>query len=224
MEMESLLRSAGVDFCVADAPTTNPEDLYAQAFALKRRANLWPRTGFARGADASVLKPAALRCEYHVDPIGIDAAKPRLSWVLESDSPLERGQAQSGYQILVASSRELLDAGKGDLWDTGKISSDETIQIEYGGTALASNQQAFWKVRVWNAGGKASEYSAPATWTMGLLKADDWRAKWIGYDAPVDSDPSSAEEKALTFSGLKWIWTDEGDAREASCPWANGGL
>src|SRR5437016_1517471 len=108
---------------------------------------------FISPAFAAILNPTDLRCEYHVDPLGIDVAQPRLAWVLKSDQPEERGQSQSAYQILVATSRENLDADKGDLWDTGKAASGETIQIEYGGKALSSSQQAFWKVRVWNASG-----------------------------------------------------------------------
>ncbi len=109
-------------------------------------------------------------------------------------------------------SRADLDAGKGELWSTGKVKSDETIQIEYDGKKLASDQQAFWKVRVWNGADEPGEWSEPATWTAGLMDASEWKAKWIGYEASADDDASTPEEKALTFDGLKWIWTDEGDA------------
>ncbi len=160
---------------------------------------------------AAKLHPANLRCEYKTDPLGIDVAKPRLSWLLVSDAPAERGQTQSAYEILVAGSRADLDAGKGELWSTGQIKSDETIQIEYAGKALASEQQAFWKVRVWNGAKEPGEWSEPATWTTGLMEPSDWKAKWIGYDAKVDDDASTPEEKALNFDGLKWIWADEGD-------------
>ena len=138
--------------------------------------------------------------------------KPRLSWLLVSDAPAERGQSQSAYEILVAGSRADLDAGKGELWNTGKLKSDETIQIPYDGKPLASEQQAFWKVRVWNGAGDAGAWSEPATWTAGLMEPSDWKAKWIGFDEKADDDASPPEEKALTFDGLKWIWTDEGDA------------
>jgi alpha-L-rhamnosidase len=122
------------------------------------------------------LAPAALRCEYAVDPLGVDVAQPRLSWIVESD---ERGQRQTAYRILVASSPDLLAQGKGDLWDSGKVDSDETAHIPYAGQTLASSQQVFWKVGVWDADGKTSAWSAPATWTMGVLKQSDWRGRWI---------------------------------------------
>ena len=118
-----------------------------------------------------------LRCDYAVNPLGVDSANPRLFWELNSD---ERGQLQSAYQLLVASSRKNLAQDNGDLWDSGKVSSDETIQIDYAGKKLNSFQKAFWKVRAWNAGGKVSAWSKPATWTMGVLADSDWNAKWIG--------------------------------------------
>jgi hypothetical protein len=122
------------------------------------------------------LSPSHLRCEYSVNPMGIDAPHPRLSWTLESK---ERGQRQSAYQILVASSPDFLIKDNGDLWDTGKVVSDESTHIHYAGKELISSQTVFWKVRSWDKNGKASDWSALATWTMGLLQPNDWRAKWI---------------------------------------------
>ena len=134
------------------------------------------------GADARNL-----RCEYLSNPQAIGAAAPRLSWVMDARG---RGRAQTAYQILVADSREKLDSGSGNLWDTGKVLSDQSNQIEYRGKSLAARQQCWWKVRIWDESGNASPWSAPATWTMGLLSPQDWRAKLIGYDAdpPADSE------------------------------------
>jgi hypothetical protein len=120
-----------------------------------------------------------LRCEYHAAPLGIDAAQPRLSWQLRSAA---RGQKQTAYHVLVASSAEKLQSDIGDLWNSGKVDSDASIQITYQGKALQSNSACYWKVKVWNKDGKASAWSAPSTWTMGLLKQEDWQAKWIGFD------------------------------------------
>ncbi len=126
---------------------------------------------------------ANLRCEYLKDPLGLDAAKPRLSWKLETGNlKPERGLKQTAYQILVASTPELLAKGQGDLWNSGKVSSDETIQIEYDGKPLATGVDCFWKVRSWNAADKPGAWSEPARWTMGLLKPEDWRASWIHAD------------------------------------------
>lgn len=122
-----------------------------------------------------------LRCEYLYNPLGIDAVQPRLSWTLDSD---ERGDKQRAYRILVASTTECLDADKGDLWDSGKVKSQDTSQIVYRGKALASRQGCFWKVRVWDYKGHPSEWSAAARWRMGLLLKSDWTARWI---APAPS-------------------------------------
>lgn len=136
---------------------------------------------FARAS----LVPSNLRCEYAVNPLGVDVPAPRLFWTLESN---ERGERQTAYEILVAGSEKELTAGKGVLWDSGKVASDETIQIPYGGQGLKSSQQIFWKVRVWDVKHEPSGWSKPATWTMGLLHAGDWRAKWIGAaDASIPS-------------------------------------
>ena len=122
-----------------------------------------------------------LRCEARTNPAGIDVAAPRLSWVLQS---AKRGAAQSAYQVLVASSPEQLSQDKGDLWDSGKVASAETFNIEYAGSPLASEARCFWKVRTWDENGKPSAWSQPASWFMGLLKPAEWQAQWIGWDAP----------------------------------------
>src|SRR5262245_50059280 len=102
--------------------------------------------GAAQRTDAGVTL-AQLRCEYLVDPLAIDTREPRLSWTIESAA---RGARQSAYQIIVASDAGALAADKGDLWDTGKVASNQTIQIEYKGKPLSSRQQCFWKIRVWD--------------------------------------------------------------------------
>ncbi len=102
-----------------------------------------------------------LKCEYLENPLGVDSKIPRLSWMLESD---KRGQTQTAYQILVAGSKELLDADRSDLWDSGKVESDSTVQIEYSGEELKPRRECFWKVRVWDKGGKVSAYSEPGFW------------------------------------------------------------
>ena len=118
-----------------------------------------------------------LRCEYLANPLGVDADKPRLTWQLESGT---RGQKQTAYRLLVASSPEKLKNNIGDLWDTHKVNSDQSIHVAYDGKELKSRVQCFWKVCVWDKDHKASSWSEPAEWSMGLLKPEDWKAKWIG--------------------------------------------
>ncbi|HRR80384.1 MAG TPA: family 78 glycoside hydrolase catalytic domain [Planctomycetota bacterium] len=127
------------------------------------------------------LAPAYLRCEYRLDPMGIGETQPRLSWLLESK---QRGQRQTAYRILVASSPQLLRRNHGDLWDSGQVASDDTTAIVYSGKPLASGLRCHWKVKVWDKDGTPSPWSRPALWSMGLLEQADWRADWIGYDAP----------------------------------------
>ena len=127
------------------------------------------------------LTPVDLRCDYAVNPLGVDSPNPRLFWKLAAT---ERGQTQTAWQILAASSAEKLRQNQGDVWDSGRQSSSETIQIPYAGATLVSAEQVFWKVRVWDFKGQPSAWSETATWTMGLLSASDWQAKWIGSANP----------------------------------------
>src|SRR5580698_7766159 len=115
------------------------------------------------------LKPVDLRCDYATDPLGVDSDPPRLFWKLEGS---QRGQKQVAREILVSSSLELLAENSGDMWDSGKVPSGETIQVDYAGKKLNSFQNVFWKVRVWDMRGKISE-SEPAAWTMGVLQKSD---------------------------------------------------
>ena len=126
---------------------------------------------------AETLAPVGLRCEYRVNPQGIDEAQPRLTWREESSA---RGAKQTAYQVLVASSPALLKADTGDLWDSGKVAGNQTVNVAYCGKTLPSGQECFWKVGVWDAGGQP-HWSAAASWTMGLLQPDDWKADYISF-------------------------------------------
>ena len=136
----------------------------------------------------AVPVPTALRCEYLENPLGIDVLRPRLSWRLTTRDATERGQRQTAYQVLVASTPEALARDTGDRWDSGRVQDDQSIQVEYAGTALASGQECYWKVRVWDAEGRASPWSDPARWTMGLLQARDWTGHWIAGPSLRDPD------------------------------------
>ncbi len=137
------------------------------------------------GASVS-LRIERLRCEYRSDPLAIEAVPPRLSWVLVSS---RRRQAQTAYRILVASSLETLETDHADLWDSGRVVSDQTLHIPYAGQALSSRQQCWWKVQVWDQDGQPSPWSGPATWRMGLLAASDWQAQWIAATSTDDPEP-----------------------------------
>ena len=132
------------------------------------------------------LRAEGPRCEYAVDPIGIDETVPRLSWTLADDaSDANRGARQTAYQVAVASTEALLDAGKPDLWDSGRVASADTFGVEYRGKPLASRQGCVWRVRAWDGGGVAGPWGPTGRWEMGLLQRSDWQAKWVVADGPA---------------------------------------
>jgi len=120
-----------------------------------------------------------LVCEYHTNPIGIDVEKPRLSWQINSDS---QNVLQTAYEIRMAHSKNDLQKGKKLIWSSGKVESDESVNILYSGPALKSMERAYWQVRVWDNKKKVSAWSAPAFWEMGILDKSLWTASYIGID------------------------------------------
>lgn len=140
-----------------------------------------------------------LTCEYKTDPLGIETQNPRLSWKIFSN---ENNQVQNAYHVLVASSPELLRPGRADLWDSEKINSDQSVQVEYNGKSLDSRQQCYWTVRVWDKDGKATAWAEPGYFEMGLLYPKDWQANWIKTEIDFDeySYPSPIFRKEFDIS------------------------
>ncbi len=161
----------------------------------------------------SSLRPTNLRCERMTDPLGIDAARPHLSWVCEAVDPASRGLKQTAYRILAASSASELRRNRGDLWDSGKIASDSNVAIPYAGKRLSSRQRVFWKVRVWDQDDRPSAWSIPAEWTMGVLDPKDWRGRWIASD--LELLPYQKELKAMP--------DDDRDPQFCPKHWGRGG-
>ncbi|SDI11760.1 alpha-L-rhamnosidase [Paraburkholderia phenazinium] len=146
--------------------------------------------------------------EYASNPLGIDTPKPRLSWILGSS---ERNQKQSAYQVKVATSLSLL--ARPDVWDSGKVATDQSALVSYGGAPLLSRTRYYWAVRVWDAHGQPSAWSKPSWWEMGLLAKSDWQAQWIGHDQvlslpagfnksnqPAQLNPSQTQGQSFTSS------------------------
>jgi alpha-L-rhamnosidase len=117
-----------------------------------------------------------LRCEYLDEPLGVDTASPRLSWLVES--PV-RGDRQVACHVLVSSAPELLQSGIGDYWDTGRIEADRAPGLEYAGEALRSSTRYHWKVRWWDREGRESPWSEPASFVTGFIHEGGWKPKWI---------------------------------------------
>ncbi|MBR5626970.1 MAG: family 78 glycoside hydrolase catalytic domain, partial [Thermoguttaceae bacterium] len=158
------------------------------------------RTVQAETADGTI-SPYALTVESLTDPVGIDAVAPRFAWKSRSVSPSAYNLSQSAYQILVASNPELLAEDNGDLWDSGKVKSFESLQIKYQGKTLKSSQRCYWKVRVWDQNDTVSEWSEPGFWIMGVVDPADWKAQWITQ--PESLRPEVDLEKA------SWIANSE---------------
>ncbi|MDR3184319.1 MAG: glycoside hydrolase family 78 protein [Prevotellaceae bacterium] len=125
-----------------------------------------------------------LRCEWLVNPQGLDSPSPHLSWEIAAGA---RGVKQTAYHILVASSLEKLHAGEGDLWDSQTVDSDRSVFVPYAGKPLESRAVCYWKVGVTTNQG-VSAWSEPAVWSMGLLEAADWQARWTGLDRAFPGD------------------------------------
>ncbi|MGP4010587.1 alpha-L-rhamnosidase [Streptomyces sp. 4N124] len=144
------------------------------------------------------LRATAPTVEYVQHPLGLDAQRPRLSWPLVSGKP---GMRQSAYQVRVATTASGLS--RPDVWDSGKVMSGESALVPYGGPGLKPRTRYFWSVRVWDADGQVSGWSAPSWWETGLMNAGQWTADWISAPASLTDAPS--------FEGGSWIWFPEGD-------------
>ena len=154
------------------------------------------------------LTPSALRCENRSEPLGVEAATPRLSWLLQA-APGETNKSQSAYRILVASSEANLAADTGDLWDSGKLASSQSRAIRYAGPSLASAQKVHWKVRAWDEADQPTAWSAPSSWAMGLLALGDWQgASWMG--AADSSTSLGYAVESATATAVKWVQLDLG--------------
>jgi len=139
--------------------------------------------------------PVHLRCEAMQEPLGIDIVHPRLSWWLQDS---RRGAKQTAYEVRVATSAEKLKQNQADVWDSGRVESNESVNVAYGGPAVESRRRYYWQVRVWDQDGQPSSYSQTAWWEMGMLSTQDWKAQWITRDLPL--------ERGDYESAVKWIW------------------
>jgi len=124
-----------------------------------------------------------LRCEYLKNPLGINTLKPRFTWILDSS---RRGQMQSAYRVLVSNNKSKLQSNIGDKWDSGKVNSDQSVNIVYQGKPLISNEICYWKVRCWDNNERPGKFSEPARFEMAFLQDKDWQGKWIAFQDRQD--------------------------------------
>ncbi|WP_316793647.1 family 78 glycoside hydrolase catalytic domain [Pedobacter frigoris] len=134
----------------------------------------------------SSVIPVNTRCEYLINPKGLDELHPRFSWTLVARDTSAFGQGQTAYRIVVAATEALLNVNKGDVWDSGWVNAADMQHIVYQGKALTSDRTYFWKVCVKDEKGRVSAWSETARWTTGLFRSADWKAKWIGTDQIFD--------------------------------------
>ncbi len=150
------------------------------------------------------ITPIRLKCENLNNPQVVDVIKPRLSWVNIAGEG-ERGQVQTAWEIRVAGTKEKLLNGQADLWNSGKVNTNQSVNVFYGGRALKSRQDCWWQVRTWDIDGKVSEWSEPAFWSMGLLDPGEWKAKWIGApwqgEEPIP-DPVRNENRQMVLKEM----------------------
>lgn len=149
---------------------------------------------------AQQLKITDLSCDYRTNPIGIDNAFPNLSWKIQST---QRNVVQTAYRILVSDHSNNLKNGLGNVWDSKKISSNQSIQIKYSGLKLSSVKKYYWRVEIWNNFGLTAK-SEIASWQMGLLTEEAWKgAKWIAYEKIADSNLNAlpVDGKKDTYKG-----------------------
>ncbi|KAE9090415.1 hypothetical protein PF010_g18590 [Phytophthora fragariae] len=141
---------------------------------------------------AAKLTIYEMKTENAVNPLGVGSILPLFGWKLASD---RRAQRQTGFRILVDRDEDRLSRDAGECWDSGKVASDETLQIRYAGKPLASCCRYYWKVMVWDGDDEASEWSATTWFETGLLQPEDWQAEWIG-----------GHTGRSPLTGASWAW------------------
>jgi alpha-L-rhamnosidase len=143
------------------------------------RITLITVTAFIAGCSGKISTNMTIRnprCEFMTEAL-IARNDPRFSWELSSDSA---GQKQTAWQIIVSDYSKTLDAGKGNIWDSGKRQGRETFNVRLEGQNLKSFTKYYWKVRTWDKDGNPTQWSNTASFITGAFTPSDWKAGWIG--------------------------------------------
>jgi alpha-L-rhamnosidase len=155
----------------------------------------------ANAGEMPIISATRLQCEGIETPRAIEKTQPNFRWICESSDPAVRAQVQTAYQILVADSPDALTKDQGNLWDSGKVKSDQST-VTYAGQPLAAHQEVYWKVRLWNHDDAVSPWSQPAYWSMGFLPSAPWQPTWIGSDGRTDL----FRKEFIVKNSLKRAW------------------
>lgn len=161
-----------------------------------------------------------LRTEQMVNPMGLDTESPGMSWSIESD---KKNVIQQAYQIIAATSPELLTDEKADLWKSGKVDSRQSIWVNYAGKRLQSNQRVYWRVRVFTNVG-ISYWSSVASYSIGLLGETHWEGRWIGLDRLMPGDSAALLHSRLSARYLRKEFKISKQVKQATAYIAGLGL
>ncbi len=160
-------------------------------------------------ACSSAISPQDLSVELMSEPNSVDVAAPRLSWVNTPENGEVKGERQTAWQVRVATTEKGLS--KPDLWDSGKVENEYSYLNPYEGRPLTSGMDCWWQVRVWDRDGKASGWSEPAHWTMGIMNEEEWAAEWIG--SPWHTEESDGADAGMRMGpprrGMKPVYDDK---------------
>ena len=140
--------------------------------------------------------PGNLRCEYLVNPLGIDAPNPRLTWSMTDD---RREVAQIAWQIAVGTDSSKVSAGIGDKWSTGKVNSSDMLTV-YNGSPLEPFTRYFWSVKVWDEKGNSTLTPALASFETGMMKMQNWEGTWITDNRDIQLKPAPLFRKEFVVN------------------------
>ena len=162
-------------------------------------------------AAAAHQAPTMLRVEYLVNPLGIDTSAPRFSWWMQHS---ENNQAQTAYQVQVATSPALLDQNRPDLWDSGKTPGDRSVHVEYAGQPLQSSTRYYWRVRLWDRANRPSPFSDTAHFETALLRDSDFLAAWVTGIEDLENANGYHSEFFESPDQHQWVRIDLQEPRE----------
>lgn len=162
----------------------------------------------------------SLTTEGLVDPLNVETPNPRLGWVISSN---ERDVMQTAYHVLVASSPENLAADRGDIWDSGRVDSDQSVWVPYKGKKLADNTRCYWKVKVYTTRGE-SPWSVPAEWGMGIVGEGHWGGRWIGWEGPFEWDIEDSHSRMSSRYLRKEFKSEDKEIKRATAHISGLGL
>ena len=137
---------------------------------------------------------ANLKCEYLVEPIGIDSHAPRFTWQITGE---KTGTKQTSYEIIVGTDSMDLKLGRGKLWNSGEIKSGKSFAI-YSGNVLSPYTKYFWSVKIWDEKNTPSKWSDLSSFETGMMDSKNWQGDWISDTRDINLKPAPWFRKEFT--------------------------